>query len=95
MNVSKIRTNLIKSLTHFYDYYKGFKVFSIAYIVGCKGQKVDQQLYKCDQTEHTSATLRNSETLSIRTRNFLYRSNASLHCFLFMSKYFSEKKNQE
>ena len=38
----------------------------------------------------TSATLRNSDTLSIRTKNFLYKSNPSLHCFLFISKYFSE-----
>lgn len=40
---------------------------------------------------HTSATFRNSPTLSIRTKNRLYKSNASLHCFLFMSKYFSNK----
>lgn len=42
-----------------------------------------------------SATFRNSPTLSIRIKNFLYRSKASLHCFLFMSKYFSENKKNK
>ena len=41
----------------------------------------------------TSATLRKSATRSMRMRNFLYISRASLASFLFMSKYFSVKKS--
>ena len=41
---------------------------------------------------YTSATFKNSATLSMRMRNFLYESNASLAFFLFMSKYFSVKR---
>lgn len=40
---------------------------------------------------YTSATFKNSPTRSIRVKNFLYKSKASRHCFLFMSKYFSSK----
>lgn len=39
----------------------------------------------------TSATFRNSPTRSIRVKNFLYKSKASRHCFLFISKYFSNR----
>ena len=42
----------------------------------------------------TSASLRNVETLSVRSMNFLYVSSPSRHCFLFMSKYFSRRVNR-
>ena len=57
--------------------------------------KRNYQHYKfcleCKQTVDTSATLRNSATLSIRMRNFLYKSSASLVCFFPISKYFSRR----
>ena len=41
--------------------------------------------------ELTSQTFKNSDVRSILTKNRLYKSNASRHCFLFISKYFSAR----